>query len=218
MRYQAALRPDNLRIAAEKARPAIIAKRGCVYNRGMAAAAQYAVVCYLDGELAAFVESLRRELAPEQAHLRAHITLLPPRRLEISEDQAGGFVRGIAESSAAVPVTLGEKPDTFLPVSPTIYFPIATGAERLCDLHSRLNAGALLATEPWPYVPHVTVANLPNPGQTRSDLQLCAARWKNYSGPRRFLVNQLVVVREEPSGRWLDLARFSLESEAAAQL
>jgi len=31
-------------------------------------------------------------------------------------------------------------------------------------------------------------------------------------------VNQLVVVREEPSGRWLDLARFSLESEAAAQL
>src|SRR5207302_8109205 len=102
--------------------------------------------------------------------------------------------------------------------SPTSYFPSATGAERLCHFRDGLNAGALLATEPWPYVPHVTVANLPNPGQTRSDLQLCAARWKNYSGPRRFLVNQLVVVREEPSGRWLDLARFSLESEAAARL
>src|SRR5205823_10490916 len=184
----------------------------------MPVAPQYAVVCYLAGDLAAFVESLRRELAPEQAHLRAHITLLPPRRLQSGEENAVALVQATAETRAAIPVTLAEKPETFLPVSPTIYLPVAGGAERLCDLHAQLNNGALLAAEPWPYVPHVTVANLPNPGQTRSDLELCAKRWKHYTGPRQFVVDQLVFVREEASGRWLDLGRFSLKSEAAAQL
>ena len=184
----------------------------------MPVAPQYAVVCYLSEALAAFVESLRRELAPEQAHLRAHITLLPPRRLQISEERAAALIAAIAERSATIPVILADKPETFLPISPTIYLPVAGGAERLCDLHAALNSGGLLAAEPWPYVPHVTVANLPNPGQTRSDLELCAKRWKNYSGPRQFVMGQLVFVREEASDRWLDLGRFSLKSEAAAQL
>jgi 2'-5' RNA ligase len=183
----------------------------------MPVAPQYAVVCYIDGELAAFVQSLRRELAPEQAHLRAHITLLPPRRLQIREEKALALVRTVADGRTAISVMLAVKPQTFLPMSPTIYLPVASGAERLCDLHTALNASGLLAAEPWAYVPHVTMANLPNPGQTRSDLELCAARWKNYSGARQFVVDHLVFVSEDASGRWLDLGRFSLQSQAAAQ-
>src|ERR1051326_5007953 len=44
-------------------------------------ARQYAVVSYLNGPLAEFAVRLRAELAPGQAHLRAHITLLHPRTL-----------------------------------------------------------------------------------------------------------------------------------------
>src|SRR5438067_4417997 len=102
----------------------------------MPVAPQYAVVCYLAGDLSTFVESLRRELAPEQAHLQAHITLLPPRRLQISEEKAVALIQATAESRAAIPVTIAEKPETFLPVSPTIYLPVAGGDRKSTRLNS----------------------------------------------------------------------------------
>ena len=52
------------------------------------AEALYAVVSYISGELGDFVDELRSELMPAQSHLRAHITLLPPRPLLGSVEDA----------------------------------------------------------------------------------------------------------------------------------
>ena len=42
----------------------------------------YAVVAYLSGPLAEFVQGLRSQLVPREAHVRPHLTLLAPRVLE----------------------------------------------------------------------------------------------------------------------------------------
>ena len=44
----------------------------------------YSLVAYVSNPVGQFVESLRRELQPEQGHLPAHLTVLPPRQLNFS--------------------------------------------------------------------------------------------------------------------------------------
>ena len=49
---------------------------------------QYALVSYVRNALGEFVEGLRRELHPAHAHLPTHLTVLPPRPLQGSEEDA----------------------------------------------------------------------------------------------------------------------------------
>jgi 2'-5' RNA ligase len=138
--------------------------------------------------------------------LRAHITLLPPRRLQTAEGAALEFLEEVCRPLAAIHVSLANV-ETFLPVSPTVYLAVENGARHLRYLHGVINAGPLLGTEPWEYIPHVTLANLPNPGSTRSARELVAARWAAYQQARDFMVEELAFVREEEADRWVDLGR-----------
>ena len=56
---------------------------------------QYALVAYVKSPVGTFIESLRREFHPQQAHLPAHITILPPRILQGSETEALEKLLGI---------------------------------------------------------------------------------------------------------------------------
>jgi len=46
---------------------------------------RYALVAYVRDAVGEFVATLRRELHPDLPHLPAHLTILPPRRLQGSE-------------------------------------------------------------------------------------------------------------------------------------
>ncbi len=48
----------------------------------------YAVVAYVRSPVGIFVEELRRELHPAHTHADAHLTVLPPRPLSGTEEQA----------------------------------------------------------------------------------------------------------------------------------
>lgn len=78
---------------------------------------QYALVAYIKNELGEFVEELRRELHPVHAHLPTHLTVLPPRPLQGSEEDAVTMLRQIAATVAPFQVELGEV-ESFLPVTP----------------------------------------------------------------------------------------------------
>ena len=69
---------------------------------------QYALVAYVRNSLGKFVEAMRQELHPDHSHSPAHITILPPRALSGSEDEALGALRAALAETEAFQVKVGE--------------------------------------------------------------------------------------------------------------
>ena len=182
-------------------------------------ACQCAVVSYLTGPLAEFAERVRGELAPDQAHLRAHITALHPRALRgVAENPAkrGNAVLSESERAACtivdqacaqlgpIRISLGEAL-TFAPAHPTVYLPVEDGARHLRYLNSLLKRAPLDAPDAWEYVPHLTLATLADIAATGRAGQIAAEHWRAYRGTREFLIEELSLVREDSPDHWLDL-------------
>ena len=170
---------------------------------------RYALVAYVKSPVAEFVESLRRELHPSLPHLAAHLTILPPRLLRGTEAVALQELERICGEAAPFEVALGDV-ETFVPLNPTVYIKVAHAAERLCDLHDRLNAANLAFAEEWPYLPHLTIIKVAAEELAQDALVTARERWSHFAGSRRVLVDQLTFVREDMQNCWIDLAPVPL--------
>jgi len=171
----------------------------------------YAVVAYLKGEVAEFVENLRRELHPEHAHLPSHMTVLPPRPLAGTEAQALEWL--VERCSAAEPfeVVLGDV-ENFIPTTPTVFIRVAHAAYRIRELHDALNAGPLAYQEELPYMPHLTIAKMETTERAREVYKLAGDRWDRYEGSHCARIENLSFVRGRDT-RWTDLAPLRLREK-----
>lgn len=173
-------------------------------------APQYALVAYVRDELGRFVESLRTELYPEHSHLAAHITVLPPRVICRSEQEAIAELRAALSPEGVFEVSLGGI-DSFSPTTPTVFIRVDGEVERFRKLHNLLNQGAFCFEEQWRYEPHLTIVKMPGMDQAHGAYRLATARWAAYAGSRRLRVEELTFVRESrQSNHWVDLERFRL--------
>ena len=172
---------------------------------------RYALVAYVKGPAGEFVENLRRELHPDLPHLAAHLTILPPRPLQGTENDALRVLERICGDVEPFEVSLGNV-DTFIPSTPTIYIRVDGSAACMCDLHSRLNTEALAFNEEWPYIPHLTIAKLTSEPHAQQAYAMARDRWAEYAGNRRILVERLAFVREDDQNCWVDLAPVTLGS------
>jgi 2'-5' RNA ligase len=163
----------------------------------------YAVVAYLAGDLGKFVEKFRSAISPDQSHLRPHITALSPRKLQISDAEAIRVFK--KKKFQPVAVELGDV-CTFRPLNPTIYLDLRNGQQALWDLHRALGSPPLLGKPEWPFVPHITLAKLDDFKDIARVFQHARDRWRDYQGTRAFTISELVLVREENEGQWVDLA------------
>jgi 2'-5' RNA ligase len=170
---------------------------------------RYALVAYVKSPVGEFVENLRRELHPELPHLAAHLTFLPPRLLKGTEGEALQALAKICGQAEPFEVTLGDM-QTFVPTTPTVYIRVAYGAARLQELHDLLNKQTLAFAEEWPYIPHLTIAKMANEQAAEQALRIARERWRQYSGSRRILLDQLTFVREDSLNCWVDLAPVPL--------
>jgi 2'-5' RNA ligase len=169
---------------------------------------RYALVAYVKNAAGDFVENLRRELHPESPHLPAHLTILPPRTLRVTENAALRTLERICGQSEPFEINLGGV-ETFCPITPTVYIRVE-GAARMCDLHQQLNTEALAYEEEWPYIPHLTIAKMGGEETARSAFRVAAERWEHYSGSRRILLEKLTFVREDEQNCWVDIAPVQL--------
>ncbi|MCI0353558.1 MAG: 2'-5' RNA ligase family protein, partial [Acidobacteria bacterium] len=96
---------------------------------------QYAVVAYVRNPVGRFVEALRREVYPEHGHLPAHLTLLPPRCLNGSEEAALETLGQICATVEPFEVSLSEV-ESFIPVTPTVFIRVEESV-KLRQLHDR---------------------------------------------------------------------------------
>lgn len=170
---------------------------------------RYALVAYVRRPVGEFVENLRRELHPELPHLAAHVTILPPRPLDITESAA---VRALEECCSLIEpfeVTLGEV-ETFIPVTPTVFIRVAHAAVRMQEVHNQLNRDGVCCTEELPYIPHLTIAKMGTEEQAWKAFELARRRWAQYSGTRHIALEELTFVREDRQSHWVDLASFPL--------
>ena len=168
----------------------------------------YAAIAYVRSPVGIFVEELRRELHPAHTHADAHLTILPPRPLHGSEQQAIDLLAQIAQTASPFDVTLGDV-QTFVPLTPTVFLRVARGAYRMRELHEKLNREVLAFEEPWPYMPHLTIAKMDQPEEAQKVLGTARQRWRDYTGPREARIASITFVKGT-GDRWLNLAEVPL--------
>lgn len=170
----------------------------------------YALVAYVRSPIGVFVEGLRRDLSPEHPELPAHITILPPRPLQGSEEEAQRHIEEVCRAVDPFQIVLGDV-ETFAPTTPTIFIRVAHAAYRLRELHDKLNQGALAYDEPWPYMPHLTIIKLSEPEAAHAATEVSQQRWQQFDNDRRVVIDKLTFVREGSSMySWVDLAPIRL--------
>jgi 2'-5' RNA ligase len=173
---------------------------------------QYAVVAYVRSELGEFVEGLRRELHPVHAHLPTHLTVLPPRPLQLgSEADAVDMLRSMSAKVTPFRVELGEVA-SFLPTTPTVFIRVSQAGYRMRELHDLMNCIPLAYQESLPYMPHVTVAKLDDNERAEQVLQTSKERWEHFRGSHCVAVERLTFVRGS-AHTWTDLAEVSLSAD-----
>ena len=169
----------------------------------------YAIVVYLDSPLAQFVNRLREQLNPEYAGKGAHVTVLPPRPLVISEEAAAEEARAQCAGWEPFELEVGGV-QTFLPVNSVVYLGLRQGATQLRRLHQTLNRGYLACLEPLEFVPHITIAQDLNEQRVLDVFAQVSSGFAAYAGPRRHPVRTLTFVRQNNAGDWIDLAELQL--------
>jgi 2'-5' RNA ligase len=172
----------------------------------------YAAVAYIRSPVGIFVEELRRELHPAHTHADAHITVLPPRPLAGSEQEAMDMLSEVCRTATPFEVGMGDV-ETFIPVTPTVFLRVARGAYRLRELHEKLNRRGLEFKEPWPYMPHVTIAKMDTIEEARKILEEARRRWAEYKDSRTVRIESVTLVKGSGE-RWVNLGTLRLGGES----
>ncbi|HEV2198466.1 MAG TPA: 2'-5' RNA ligase family protein [Bryobacteraceae bacterium] len=173
----------------------------------------FAVVSYFTGPLAEYLTRLRRELVAD-CEARAHLTVLPPRPMEGSvEDATRGLFHGVQDFQPIL-VELGGV--ELFPESRVIYVSVKTGQAELERMHDALNTGGMAFEEPFPYHPHITLAQDLPPESIAAVLDRARSHWNNWPHPRSFVVEKLTLVQNSLGNRWFDLEDVNLVSRVAS--
>ncbi|PWT97074.1 MAG: hypothetical protein C5B51_32130 [Terriglobia bacterium] len=167
----------------------------------------FALVIYIPNPLGVFLDDLRRELIPG-CNPHAHVSVLPPRPLEVQWPLAADQVRSLTDAWPPFEVELTEI-DVF-PITQVVYLRLGSGAAELSRMHAAMNERALTFHEPYPYHPHVTLAQDIPRGELDSVRNTALRRWREYTGDRRFRAERVSLVQNTVQKCWLDLAEYPL--------
>ena len=172
----------------------------------------YAIVTYIPDPLGSFLDELRKELEPCCLTApRAHVTVLPPRALATGVDQEAAW-RSI-ESVIPYCQAFCIRPSRIevFPETNVVYLAIAEGTTDLIQMHLEFNGGALQASEPFEYHPHITLAQNLQPGQAAEIAERAQRRWDAYAkGSQHFPAETFTFVQNTVDNKWIDLAEFVL--------
>ncbi|HWD00802.1 MAG TPA: 2'-5' RNA ligase family protein [Candidatus Sulfopaludibacter sp.] len=167
----------------------------------------FALVIYIPGPLGCFLDDLRRELVPHY-NPHAHVSVLPPRPLTVDWQTASAQARNLAGAWSPFEVELTCL--QIFPVTDVIYIEIGAGASELRRMHAAMNLTDLGFNEPFPYHPHITVAQEIPRERVAEVRELAQRRWQEFDGPRSFLAERAAFVQNTHGNCWIDLEEYSL--------
>ncbi len=170
----------------------------------------FALVVYIPDPLAEFLDDLRKDLVPDCLP-RAHVTILPPRPLQAGQagtDAAIEQARTVGGGFAPFDMATGEV--EIFPTTDVIYIAIKHGERELREMYRALNQGPLAFHEPFPYHPHITLAqNLPA-DRVQSLYELARKRWAAFPHSRGIRAERACFVQSKIDCTWVDLAEIRL--------
>jgi 2'-5' RNA ligase len=148
-----------------------------------------ALVNYIPDPLGAFLHSLRR-LLPGEENPQAHITILPPRPLELPLESASLEARRVLNGFKCFEVELSSVrrfPDTNY-----LYLDIVEGTGTLHEMHEALNAGALRHVERFEYRPHLTIGGPVSEDALEAVQSKAERSWQASGCSPRLVVDEIV--------------------------
>lgn len=168
----------------------------------------FAIVTYIPDPLGGFLDGLRKELVPS-CSLRSHVSILPPRPLGHTEQQARDQIERECRRKSRFPIQAGGI--RVFDVTNVIYIEIAVGAEDLRQMHDALNSDALAYKEPYVYHPHITLAQQLPADMIGEGSELASRRWAEYRHARGFDVDVITFVQNTSLNRWIDLSETRMQ-------
>lgn len=166
----------------------------------------YALVTYLAEPLGNYLNTLREDLVPS-CHLRAHLTLLPPRPLACC-NRAWERIRDVLSVRQPILIGLGEI-EVFEETS-VIYLSIREGRDQMTELHALMAEGPLAWEEPYQYQPHITLAQGLSGENVAGAEAVARRRWSDFRYERKFLLDAMTFVQNTPGNSWVDLGQCAM--------
>ena len=170
----------------------------------------YALVSYLSGPMAEFLDRLRERLAPGCV-ARAHITVLPPRPIAGPAENAWNELARQLKEFPPIQVELGDV--QVFGESQVIYVAVKAGGAELEDMHRSLNHGPVAFDEPFFYHPHITLAQELISETVPETLHQARRVWDQSPRPRGFVLDRLTFVQNTLENQWMDLAAADLTGQ-----
>ena len=167
----------------------------------------FALVVYIPDPLAAFLDHLRKDLVPG-CRPRAHVTILPPRPLAVDALEAIEAARTGISGFAPFEIVAGDV--EIFPGTDVIYIGIKEGEREMREMHWVLNNGALAFDEPFPYHPHITLAQELSRSQVQPLYEHARQSWAAFRHSKRFRAEHAFFVQSTVACTWVDLAEFRL--------
>jgi 2'-5' RNA ligase len=175
----------------------------------------FALVTYISDRLGDFLTSLRDELIPGSA-VRAHVTILPPRPIQGDGITAGQSLRRRIRSYAPFTIEINDI-DVFA-VTAVVFAEIGIGRRDLRRIHHELNCGLVEYQEPYPYHPHITLAQNMDRKIVPELFQLARRRWLEAKLPNQFIIENMHFVQNTARNQWIDLMSFELDGDLEGEL
>jgi 2'-5' RNA ligase len=172
----------------------------------------FSLVSYVPGELGQFLTELRQQLV-QGCIAQSHVTVLPPRPLWVPTADAEDTLRRRIEPFPPFRLEIAEL--SVFEQTSVVFADIGAGRDELLELHTALNDGPLHFDEPYPYHPHITLAQGFPPEQLRELYARAQNHWRESTLDRSFQVDSLTFVQNTLSNRWLDLAECQLRGAVA---
>ena len=172
----------------------------------------FSLVSYIPGRLGEFMTSLRQELVPACV-AQSHVTVLPPRPVSVSPEEAEETLRQWVEPFPAFEVEIVDI--GLFSETNVVIAEIGAGRNELIEMHEALNAGPLYFDEPYDYHPHITLAQNFPAEQVPTIYAAARERWLRDAPARSFIVDSLTFVQNTVGNRWIDLAACELRGAVA---
>lgn len=163
----------------------------------------FALVSYIPDPLGSLLHGLRQSL-PGEDNPQPHITILPPRPLQLPVEAASQMALKILLTFPAFEVELSNVrsfPDTNV-----LYLDVGRGSSSLYRLHAALNSGELHHLEEFDFRPHITLAGPVARADLKAVRQQAEKAWHSADPPNGFLLDQVSFLWLKPDsaqGEWM---------------
>ncbi len=167
----------------------------------------FALIGFVPGALGDYLNDLRGQLV-SACRLKSHVTLLPPRVLTSDPKDLSIVLSRRLVSIEPFEITLGEV--EVFPGTGVVYVAIARGEAEMRQAHAALGTEEFAYQEPYPYHPHLTLAQDFPSEQSAEVAEHARAAWSSWRGPRSFDVNHLSFVQGANLCTWQTVSEHDL--------